>query len=308
MFFLFDMFQDGNALSPAGTIGNYDTIQIQNGIYDHLNLLNMINVSTNIFDTTKPTSWISGTLMNARFDNTLEAGSIGELYIYVDHLELQRKAQDEDSWITLQTFYKEPQTGIIKSNFRLEDPYTRNNVIYTYQLVPFDSAGNTGTALQQQVLSVYNDAYIVDASNVYNITYEYQLSKQTNQNSVTYTPYGSQYPLVAFNALTKYDSGKITAILLSKTSQTGGYIDRNAQANLEKEFNYWLTNGRAKILKDFNGLFKLIVVIDIISNDYTKELGNGISSTSFSFVEVGDFSQEYLNKLAMVEKFPIQYR
>lgn len=309
MLFLYNMFQDKNALDPTSTNFPIDTVRISNGIFDFLNILNIISSETNVFDTTQPDEWTENTIINATFNGSLDGGSISDFIGYVDRLEIQRQEDGSNEWITLQTIYKNKQTGEINASFRMEDTYAKNNTMYKYQIVPVDEQGNVGTALQQDVLSIFNNAYICDATHIYPLTNEYEIGNaQTNQQSAIYMPYGSKYPFVAFNAQTKYDSGSINAILLAPTSQqtTSSRIDRNAQVKLVKEFNDWLTNGRAKIWKDFNGNFKVITITDAVSNNYYKELGNGIASTTFNYTEVGDFTQEYLEKLGLVNKFMLE--
>lgn len=303
MFFLYDTFKDKNALDFTANSTLVDTIKIANGIFDHLNLLEQITNSTTI-----PTEWTDKPLLNATFNGTLDAGSLSEFIGNIDHLEIQRQKAGTNEWITLQSLYK-TNNGSVPAEFTMNDTYGENNTLYTYQIVPVDAQGNQGIALQKDVLSVFNDAYIADANHIYKITYEYSLGRvQKNQTNVVYTPYGAKYPTVVYNSVNRYDSGSITAVLLAPTSQseTKSYLDRNAQVKLVEEFNTWLSNGKAKILKDFNGNLKVITVINPISNSYYKELGNGLASTSFNFVEVGDFSQKYLDKLGMTNKFNIK--
>lgn len=308
MFFLYNMFQDADAVSPSAINVITDTMRLRNGIFDHLNVLNSLHIASGVFDVNKPEDWTTATLLNATFDDTLNGGSIGEYVGFVDRLEVQRKEEGSNDWITLQKIYKDPITDEIQIPFTFIDTYTKNNTRYKYQVLPIDINGNPGTALQSDVISFFNDAYIADESHIYKITYDYSVnSMQKNNISTLYTPYGSEFPFVAFNAKTKYDSGSITAVLLSPTSKskTSSFLDRNSQSTLVEEFNSWLANGRPKILKDFNGLFKIVVVINPISNTYYKELGNGLASTSFEIVEVGSFTQKYLDKLGMTNKFPL---
>lgn len=309
MLFLYDMFQDKNALDPTSTNFPIDAIRISNGIFDFLNILNIISKETNVFDTTQPNEWTENTTINATFNGSIDGGSISDFIGYVDRLEIQRQEEGSNEWITLQTIYKNKQTGEINATFRMEDGFAKNDTKYRYQIVPIDENGNIGTALQQDVLSIFNHAYICDATHIYPLTNEYEIGgAQTNQQSAIYMPYGSKYPFVAFNAQTKYESGSITAVLLAPTSNspTTSSIDRPAQVKLKEEFNKWLTNGAAKIWKDFNGNFKVITITDAVINDYYKELGNGIASTTFNYTEVGEFTQEYLDKLGLVNKFKLE--
>ena len=305
MFFLYDTLKDNNSMGFATNSTFVNTVKIANGIFDHLNLLEQITNFTVI-----PTEWTDETLLDATFNGNINAGQISQFVGTIDHLEVQRQEVGTNEWVTLQILYKD-STGNVPVDFTMYDTYEKNNTLYTYQIVPVDIQGNQGTALQQEVLSIFNDAYIADAKHIYKITYEYALgSMQKNQTNAVYTPYGAKYPTVVYNSVNRYDSGSITAILLAPTSEsaTSSYIDRVAQVNLVNEFNSWLANGQAKILKDFNGNLKVITVINPISNSYYKELGNGLASTSFNFVEVGEFSQNYLDKLGMTNKFDIKVK
>lgn len=307
MFFLYDMFHDGNSISSTGADFNINTLKISNGIFDHLSLIGKIeqiyayNLPTEDIDTTKPETWGFNTILNANFNNTLDGGNISQFIGNIDYLAVQRKEAGSNDWVTIRKIYKNVSNNQIVTEFTMNDNYAQNGVQYTYQIVPVDIYGNVGVAFQQDVVSLFNDAYIADGSHIYKITYNYNLSSQRNQKSALYEPYGSKYPFVAYNATTDYDSGSITAILLAPTTQsnTKAYLDRMAQTKLVEEFNSWLTNGKAKILKDFNGRLKVITIYNAISNSYYKELGNGLASTSFNFVEVGDMKQIYLDRLGL---------
>lgn len=306
MFFLYNMFQDGQALDSVGTSFPITSITISNGIFDHLNLLSKIYTGTNTFDTIKPEEWDKDTILNVTFNDTLDGGNISDLINNIIAVEVQRKPADGDEWITLHRIDKDMASGTLTTEFTMTDTYNQNGVEYVYQVVFIDANGNVGSAIQQSVLSLFNEAYIADASHIYKITYEYQLTSQTNQKSATYTPYGSRFPFVAYNAETLYDSGSVTAILIAPTSQstTRSFLDRMEQTKLVDEFNTWLANGKPKILKDFNGHLKIVTVTEAISNSYYKELANGLASTTFQFVEIGSMEQEYLDNLGL-SNFPI---
>ena len=300
MFFLYNMFQDGNSLDATGTSFPITSLTISNGIFDHLNLLSVIYSGTNKFDTEKPEEWDKSTILNVTFNNTLDGGSISDLINDIVALEIQRKPANGDEWVTLHRIDKD-ENGALTTEFSTTDAYNQSGVEYIYQIAFIDKNGNIGSAIQQNVLSLFNDAYIADANHIYKITNEYQINSQKNQKSAIYEPYGSKYPFVAYNAETKYDSGSVTAVLLAPTSNsaTSSYLDRIEQSKMVEEFNSWLTNGRAKILKDFNGMLKIVAITDPIPNSYYKELGNGLASTTFNFIEIGSMEQEYLDNLGL---------
>ena len=300
MFFLYNMFQDGQSLDATGTNFPITSLTISNGIFDHLNLLSKIYKGSNEFDTVKPSEWNKSTILNVTFDNTLDGGSISDLINDISALEIQRKPANGDEWVTLHRINKDSE-GTLITEFSTIDPYNQSGVEYVYQVAFIDNNNNVSSAIQQSVLSLFNDSYIADINHIYKITYEYQLNSQKNQKSAIYEPYGSRFPFVAYNAETNYDNGSVTAVLLASTSNstTSSQLDRFEQTKLVNEFNSWLTNGRPKILKDFNGMLKIVTVTDPIPNSYYKELGNGLASTTFNFVEVGLVEQDYLDKLGL---------
>lgn len=296
MFFLQGFMKDSTSLDPLGNLTYVDTVRISNAIFDHLNLVNGL-----VKDSAIPEWDENNTIMNATFNNSIDAGNLSELIGNVSYLEIQRKEAGSNEWITLNKIYKNTVTQSFQSQFTMYDTYAQNGVQYIYQILPVDYRGNVGYALQSDIVSMFDGAYIADASNIFKITNEYELTKQTNQKSAIYEPLGSKYPFVTYNAETNYDSGSFTAVLLAPTSQNQNksYIDRMAQVKLEKKFNDWLTNGRPKVLKDFNGRLQIVTIVDAVANGYYKELGNGICSTSCTFVEVGEMTQKYISKLNM---------
>ena len=308
MFFLYDFFQDSNAINFTSNDLSINGIQISNGIYEHMNLLNVLNISENLFDTTTPTIWNDNTLLNCNFINNINGGSISDIIANVSKIEIQRQEVGTTEWITLQTIYKVDDE--LQASFTMYDTYNKNNTLYEYRILPIAIDGTNGASISKQVLSQFCGAYICDANNIYNITDEYTLdSISTVQKSVVYEPYGRKYPIVAYNATTQYRQGQTSAILLAPTSKStiNSYIDKFAQVNLVSEFNSWLSNRRAKIIKDFNGNFRIVTIHSNISNDYYKVLGNAIASTTFNWVEMGEFTQEYLDQLGMTEQFELEF-
>ena len=51
----------------------------------------------------------------------------------------------------------------------------------------------------------------------------------------------------------------------------------------------------------------IVSVHNSISNEYFSELGNGLASTSFDWIEISDFTQTNLNKTGMVNNFNINF-
>jgi hypothetical protein len=227
------------------------------------------------------------------------------------YLIIEYKETDSSDWITIQTLYRlEDDSPLSSFHFYFYFPYCANNTVYDFRMTLFGENGSQINSYTQTVVSTFSKSYIADVSKIYPLYESWKKSNaETVQKSAIYEPYGSVYPFVAYNALTQYKKGSDTAILLADTSQPqiSNYIDRMAQVRLENEFNEWLANRQGKILKTLNGDIRVVAVYNPISNDYFSELGNGLSSTSFDWVEISNFTQANLNKTGMLEKFNINY-
>ena len=302
MFFGYGMTMDSDSISVTGDNSLVNGVKVSQGIFDHLTFEDDAN--TLVTNTTQPSTWDSTTLLNVTFDNTINGGSISQFIGFIDSFSIQRRELNSNSWVTLQTITKDTN-GLLATNFTMYDNFAKNDTVYVYRVVPANTNG-IGTSIEQEVLSKFNKAVIADTRGVYNVTMEYKInSSQRNQQVATYVPYGSKYPIVVYNAVTNYESGSINAVLLAPTSKTSAYLDRKAQTQLSNQFTNWLLNTLPKVVKDFNGKFVIANITGAVANSYYKELGNGLASASFSYVEVGDDTQETYDKLGITNNFEI---
>lgn len=223
---------------------------------------------------------------------------------------LQYKENTSSNWITFWT-QDNPNAGTDAwLNFYLDFYFCGNNKLYDFRLVCYDSSNNVLSSYSAQILSTFNKPFICSQSKSYDLTNEWQADNvNTIQKSVVYEPFGSQFPFIAYNARTKYRSGTYVAVLLAPTSKssTSSYLDRYAQVELVNEFNNFLCDKRPKILKDFNGNLRIVSVADPIQNQYYKELANGLASTTFSWVEISDFTESNMNRIGLFSNFNIIY-
>ena len=214
-------------------------------------------------------------------------------------LSFQFKEETSVEWVEFCRII--PLSSYKNDDIQFALPMCGNNRVYNFRMVAQTASGNVVTA-EATALSSFAKSYICDMNTIYDITPEFSLgSVNLVTQTASYAPYGAELPIVTKNAKPKYRQGSTTAILLADTSNSpqSAYLDRFAQNKLVEEFNNWLANGRTKILKDINGYLAIIFISESISNEYYKELGSGLASTSFSWMENGKFTQEYWNKLGL---------
>ena len=252
-------------------------------------------------------------------DGTLYATNLsdkGYIVIYsniettsdVSYYELQITNAGEENWITLQKIEKTINGVEVEGAFKftMQYNYCANETLYDIRMMPYTSTGSAGTPVTAQVYSQFCSSYIVDMDTLYPLFNEWAIDNSvTNQITSFYTPYGRRYPIIGKNSIQNYRQDTYTALLLSDTTLYGNSsnIDRRAEVMLRKEFNEWLTNGEAKIIKTHNGDIILVFVVDSINNNYYKELGNGLASTQFNWVEIGGISEKDMYNCGMLNNF-----
>lgn len=66
-------------------------------------------------------------------------------------------------------------------------------------------------------------------------------------------------------------------------------IDRKEVVEQINNFNTFLKDGNAKIIKDWNGNIWLIAITDSIPLSYVNSYGMGIATTTFNWSEQGQY-------------------
>lgn len=283
----YNFFADGDALNSApSNIDNITTIQLTNAIYDHVNVTK--NTSTQV-TTTIPTTWDYDTIMDASFEGNLNAGNVDFLIEQISAIKIKRRVQGEFNWLTLKTI---PINTVEDLTFAFNDNLNQNGVQYDYAFVPIleDVEGNY---IINSIFSQFNGVFIGDAESIYKFFYEVEYgSNARNQQVGIFQVLGKQYPVLVANGALSYESGSVTATILNDDYEQTGVIDRNAITQQKDALKDYLTNRKAKILKDWNGNIWLCIVNSNINVSYKSKFGMGIPSIQFNWTEIGDATNQ----------------
>ena len=250
----YNFFSDQNALNQApGNIDNITTTIISNAIFDHFNVTQ--NTSTEV-STSIPTQWDYDTIMDADFNGNLNAGNVDFLIEEISAIKIKRRVQGTFNWITLKTV---PINTIDDLTFVFNDLLNAYGVEYDYAFVPiFGNETDQGGAVEgnyiiNSVLSQFNGVFIGDAQSIYKFLYEVEYGNNArNQQVGVFQVLGKQYPVLVANGALSYESGSVTATILNDDFQQTGVIDRVAITQQKDVLKDYLTNRKAKILKDLN--------------------------------------------------------
>lgn len=243
----YNFFSDGDCLNSApSNVDNISNIRLSNAIFNHFNVTS--NILTPL-STIIPTDWYYDTILNADFSGNLDAGNVDFLIEQISAIKIKRRVQGEFNWITLATI---PINTIDDLTFAFNDLLNKNNTTYDYALVPMIE-NVEGQYIINSILSQFNGVFIGDSSTIYKFFYELKYSNnKRNQQVGIFEVLGKKFPVFVANGDLSYETGSVTATILNDDFERTGIIDRTAITQQKDAIKDFLTNKKAKILKDLN--------------------------------------------------------
>lgn len=286
-FLNYNFFADGDALNTApSSVDNITNVKLTNSIFDHFNVTK--NTSTAV-STSIPTGWDYDTIMNASFNNNIDAGNVNYLINQISSIKIKRRKQGDFDWLTLATI---PINKVEDLSFIFNDLLNQDNVTYEYALVPIIGEIE-GQYLINSIMSQFNGVFIGNAETIYKFLYEVKYSSnQRNQQVGVFQVLGQQYPIVVANGALSYESGNVTATILNDDFEKTGIIDRAEIVKQKDALKNFLTDKKPKILKDWNGNIWLCIVNSNIDVSYKEGTGMGIPVISFDWTEIGESNNQ----------------
>lgn len=278
----YNFLADGNALDIApSAISNITTSKLTNAIFDHFNITKNINTA---YSTDIPTEWDYDTIINADLDGDLNGGNVDFLINQINSIKIKRRVKGTFNWLTLAEI---PINTIDDLTFVFNDRLNAYGVEYDYAFVPMlkDVEGNY---IINTILSKFDGVFIGDAESAYKLMYDVNYGTNSrNQRVGTFEPLGRQFPVFVANGLLSYESGTVIATVMNDEYEDTGKIDRKAIVDKKDILKDYLTNRKAKILKDWSGNIWLCIIVNSPQVSYRSGSGMGIPQVSFDWVEIG---------------------
>ena len=206
----------------------------------------------------------------------------------------QDVADVSGTWLTL---HSQPITQASDMNFTFIDFLNQYGKTYKYALVPLLTQTQSGVEVEveggytvsDKVQSVFDGVFIADSTSSQkckaNVGYG---NVDMNQVVGSITPIGAKYPIVITNSQNQYHNGSISGTIVPDDYYFNGNLSRIDMVNKRSELEQFLTNKRAKIIKDWNGNIWLVMIMDNVSCTFNNNYGMGIVNFSTNWVEVGD--------------------
>ncbi len=262
--------------ATASNPSDLSNVSLSNMVLDELYATESVLIN---FNWEIPSEWDFDTLMHAEYQGDLYAGNVKYSASVVDKVRIKKRYAGDFQW---KAIYEKDIN--VQEDFYIEfyDYYEPSNkgVEYAYVVV----IGNVETYIAYaSIYSMFDSYFILDSDESYPMIIDTTNEITYNRESTTVVSPGRKYPYVINNGIAKYYSGSVSATFIDisdcKIDVENGWKYRN-------QIDQFLTDGRAKILKSFEGDMWMINVTGSIprtTNDHYQYVTH-----KFEWVEAGN--------------------
>ena len=237
--------------------------------------------------------WDNSTVLRADFTNGTSAGNIDWFTQNVNNIKVKRRKKGDFDYITL---YKHDITSVHDLNFEYYDYWLPSGYDFEYAFVACVD-DDEGSYYFANVTTCFNGLFVSDGEKTMKLFSNYLInSAQDNQLIATVQPYNKRYPVIISNPNVNYRTATIQGDILGlKDNEFTFIMDRNSIVKQKQEWDEFLTNGKMKIVKDWNGNIIMGGITTAPSYSYNIVNQNAIPTITFSITEQGQYdSQEDL--------------
>lgn len=287
---------DNTYYDTAIPTSELDEVEMGAGMYDEF----FLTVDTTVDDSpTKPKDWQLTTLMDAEFNNSIEAGSINGAGHVVTKLQCYRREYrgTDTSWQLISEFDYDDHYNL----YTVIDRFVENNVTYEYCIVPLAQEIMGDLLIGPPVKAEYNGVFISDIEENYSMDIDLQVSDlvyNTNMNQAV--PLNGQYPIVSFGNA-NYRTGTISFLPMTP-QQIYGYtseIDEHDEYLNRSRIIKFLNNGQAKVVRREDGDIFVVATTNVKSSPKAEGL-EAIQTLTFDFVEIGALDFNTMQKGGLI--------
>lgn len=286
---------DGNVFDTPIPTAFIDEVTMGAGIYDEI----FVSVDTSIgSEEVRPRNWQLKTVLNAKFETDLEAGSLDSDGHEITTIQIyRRKFLTESKWLLVGEFDYDLKYNV----YSFIDRFTENGARYEYAIVPVAKDVIGDITISEPISVAYDGVFISDLHNNYKMEIDYEMgSRSHNTNISTSIPLNGRYPIVTMGNQ-DYRTGDITFLPLTQSQvDSGGHtIDGRTERMYREQILNFLKNGQTKVIRDDNGEMMVVAAHSVQEASKNGSLAD-LSAITFSFTEVGGFDFDTMSKGGLI--------
>ena len=284
--------QETDDLAAPPTIKYIMNVKLENAIVRDFYVTH--DVSQQIYYSELP-EWDNYTIMRADFNNNLRAGNVDWLLGSINRIKVKRrKVGAGEQYITL---YVQDIDDVYDLSFYYRDYYVPSGYQYEYAMCP--CINDDEQSYFTTIVKTYFDGLFVSDKDKTMKLYSNYLIGQSNENMLLgmLQPYGQVYPVIIKNPNVQYRTVSLQGDVLGLNDNTCSTFDLTQErrpmiVDQKREWDNFLCNGKAKIIKDWNGNIILAKVTTAPSYMYSQTSGNSKPTMTFGVTEVGEYDSQ----------------
>lgn len=257
---------------------NIEKLTVRFAIFGEVYASNDV-ISLNDFNGVTPSDWEFDTKLHALFQGDLHGGNVNFSTDVVESIRIKKRTKGE---LIFKTIYEKPINTNEDFGINLLD-YLEPVGTIEYAYVPIISGGE-GDYIISKVESNFDSYFICERDIAYPMVLDTTFKKQLNHLVGVVELPNRLKPVVIKGGITNYISGDIECTFIENRDCEWLINDSWEYRNQIYQF---LTNGKPKILKDFEGNTWMIAVTSGVTED--SDHYQHIKS-KFSVVECGETS------------------
>ena len=173
-------------------------------------------------------------------------------------------------------------------SFVFQDNLAQSEVEYEYAFVPI-VGGIEGNYVSNTLKTKFDGVFICDADTIYRFYSGVSYGTQTKVQKIgVFEPFGKKYPVVVSNGVLGYNTGSLRGDIINPDFYRTKALDRIAMVKQKNELLEFLTNKRAKVIKDWNGNIWLCFITNSPTVGYNDNFSMGLGSIDATWTEIGD--------------------
>ncbi|HFI0463208.1 TPA: hypothetical protein ACGO1T_000552 [Streptococcus suis] len=284
-----------NVFDTAIPTSQLDELTIYQGVYDEV----FLSVDTKIGkQNEKPTRWQLKHIMDAKFKNDVEAGSLDADGHTITKIQVYRKKMEVGArWILVGETDFDKEYNV----YSFVDRTIENDAYYEYAIVPVANKVIGEINTSNPVQASFEGVYVSDLENNYKMEIDFDLGEVSyNKNSSILEPLNGKYPVIVYGNQ-NYRSGSATFLpLTNEQIVTGGTrINGREEGRLRDTVVNFLNSGSSKIIRNDNGEVLLVAVTNVRSNPKAGSLMD-IHNVTFNYTEIGAVEGNTLSKIGLI--------
>lgn len=263
-----------SAIPSPSAIG---ILTLKNAIHDET-YVSVTIISIDDFTGDIPQEWTFDTVLHALYNGNLHGGNVNFTEEIVESIRIKKRTIYDKKFKTI--YEKE-----IKSNedFNIyELDYFEPVGIIEYAYVPIISGGE-GNYIINKVDSKFDTYFLCSRDVSYPLIMDTNFNKKLNQRIGVVETWGRQYPVIVKGGNLKYYTGDIECTFIENIDCDWDINNSWKYRNLIYDY---LTDGKPKILKDFEGNCYLVAISSAEISESKDHYQHVISS--FSVTECGN--------------------